>query len=106
MAFRPSDRSIVIQEHGDVLPEGHTNISSFYHDGPGADAFARNSLNHVLYHEVQDALYRLGHQDMHRFTITLYTGGGVPPIPAGFSFLMLNQAYVTDDDGRFIVVEN
>ena len=33
-------------------------------------------------------------------------GGGVPPLPAGFSFLMLNQAYVTDDAGRFIVVEN
>jgi len=59
-----------------VLPEGHTNISSFYHDGPGTDAFDRNSLNHVLYHEVQDALYRLGHQDMHRFTIALSTGGG------------------------------
>lgn len=60
-----------------MLPEGHTNISSFYHDGPGADAFDRNPLNHVLYHEVQDALYRLGHQDMHRFTITRNTGVGV-----------------------------
>jgi len=101
LAYRASDRNVVVQEYGESIPETYTKISDFYHDGGGADMISSYALSHVLFHEVQEVLYKLGEQNMQAVTITRDTGGGVP---AGFIFLTDSDgAILTDDDGAYLM---
>lgn len=51
-------RYAVIQMEGDTAPEDHTVVGTFSH-GPLEDTLPKHSVSHVLYHHVQDALYRV-----------------------------------------------
>lgn len=82
-------KDVYVQPTGRVRPTGGTNLESFEHNEEpvtntetveaGAVDLEVASLNHVIYHHVQDALYRVGVEDMHTVDIHILAGDYVNP---------------------------
>lgn len=83
---------------------GHTSIGTFEH-GPDPDDESLAGMqdfteNHVLYHHVQEALYKIGIQDMQRLTIlrdaprTISIGSGTINVEVGDDTAALTATYV------------
>lgn len=75
VAWNVNTRIATVQFAGDALPVGSTNIGTFEHTTgtePGNEIEKYEfGPNHVLWHHVRDALYKVGHQDMQRVRIDL-----------------------------------
>lgn len=76
LAYRASDKNLLVQAYGASIPGGYTNIGNFYHDGGGVDPVDQVSTNHVLYHDIQDVMYRRGELSMQdvKINFTRLTG--------------------------------
>lgn len=64
VAYNPTTKVATVQAYGDATLAGSTNIGDFYHGGGGVDVLDPVSDNHVIFHHVQDLLYRNGKQNM------------------------------------------
>ena len=62
ISWNSTSKVATIQTNGDAIPGNSTKLGTFVHDD------AQDNLdiaeNHVLYHHVRDALYKVGHTDM------------------------------------------
>ena len=67
LAWNATTRVVTAQSDGDVLPAGSIKLPDYIHDGVG-DVFG-STVNHVLYHHVQDALYKIGELNMQTISI-------------------------------------
>lgn len=72
VSYRASDKHAVLQKYGASAVAGHTVIGDFYHNGGGTDAVGARAASHVLYHDIQDLLYREeGEQNMQAVNIVI-----------------------------------
>ena len=70
IAYKASTLTATIQAKGDALPAGATKIGEFKHDDVLDTLGASNvNENHVFFHHVRDALYKVGQQNMQIVTI-------------------------------------
>lgn len=70
VAWKASTRVATIQAKGDALPAGAVKIGEFKHDDAQDGLGASNiNDNHVFYHHVRDALYKVGEQNMQTVSI-------------------------------------
>jgi uncharacterized protein YjdB len=93
IAWHATNRIATVQAYGDAKPAGSTVLGNFYHnqseDTLGDNPVEGHTENHVLYHHVRDALYKIGVEDMARLTIDLdiiyvaVTGVALTPDPFG-----------------------
>lgn len=68
--YKASTLDVIVQHTGDAAPAGYTNIGNFDHTLDVEDDTAYETpTNHVLYHHVQEALYKVGQQNMQIITI-------------------------------------
>lgn len=71
VAYKAATKEATVQAYGDATLAGAANIGDFYHDGAGADALDGHSENHVIFHHVQDLLYKQGELNMQVVKIIL-----------------------------------
>lgn len=70
VAWNVNTKVALIQPDGTALPEGSIKAGTFDHDD-SADPMGPQNLTHVLYHHVQEVMYRIGWYDMERVSIKL-----------------------------------
>ena len=112
VAFRASTFTVVVQDEGEALPQGFTNIGTFEHHTTD-DALGHS---HTIYHHVRDALYKANVTAMQM--VNIYTdgmtipeapvdpdpGGGGPIDPLGgiLSAVNVKPAAYWDPNGIFL----
>lgn len=77
--WHAATRRVLLESNADAAPaaiggEGMTNLGTFEHDNEAEESTGLNGMqgladNHVLFHHVQDALYKQGVQDMQSIKI-------------------------------------
>ncbi len=74
VAWKASTKEVKVQNDGDAVGVGFTDIGSFDHFDDADDELGNDGAvgteNHVFYHHVRDLLYAAGVQDMQRITIS------------------------------------
>ena len=63
IAYNATTKVATVQTKGDAAPAGSTIIANTVPHNTEGDVLEAG-VNHVLYHHVQDALYKVGEQDM------------------------------------------
>ena len=58
VAWNPKTQVATVQNKGVAAPSGSTVVGEFNHDVPAEDQVGPYKAGHVLYHHVQDVLYR------------------------------------------------
>lgn len=78
--WHPSTRRVLLESNANAAPAAiggaYTNLGTFEHDNEDEESTGLNGMqgladNHVLYHHVQDALYKQGIQDMQSIKILI-----------------------------------
>ena len=74
----PSSRRILLESNANAAPAAiggaYTNLGTFEHNNESEESTGLNGMqdladNHVVFHHVQDALYKQGVQDMQSIKI-------------------------------------
>lgn len=82
VAWNPTTRIAKVQNSGDALGSGFSNIGTFDHFDDADDELGNQpgtgTENHALFHHVRDLLYAEGVEDMQRVSIQA-------PVPVGIS---------------------
>lgn len=67
LSWNATTRTVSAQEDGAAVPAGSIALPDYIHDAAGDELGA--TVNHVLFHHVQSALYDLGILDMQSISI-------------------------------------
>lgn len=67
VGLNKTDRTVQVNKDGTALPSTHPSIGSFEHGNTVSGDYG--DLNHVMYHHVQDLLYKQGITDMQSYPI-------------------------------------
>jgi hypothetical protein len=93
VAWNATTRDAKVQNDGDAVGGGYTDIGSFDHfddaDDELGDDGGTGSESHVLFHHVQDLLYAAGVENMQNITITA-------PKPVGISAVIADDTLAND----------
>ena len=71
LCYNPTTRVVYSQTDGDAIPSGFTKLPDYIHDDTGDEL--GDAGNHVLFHHVRDALYKIGVLDVAYVSILLDT---------------------------------
>ena len=103
--WHPSSRRILLESNANAAPAAiggaYTNLGTFEHDNEDEESTGLNGMqgladNHVLFHHVQDALYKQGVQDMQSVKIyvnrtrSISIGSGTLTVAVGANSAPLN----------------
>lgn len=69
LAYNAKTKEAKIQKPGAAVGAGFTDLGDFHHPNP-SDELGFDG-NHVLYHHVQDMLYKVGEQNMQAVKISM-----------------------------------
>lgn len=99
IAYNATTKVATVQTKGDAPPAGSTLINNNLPHDTGGDPLGIAD-NHVLYHHVQDALYKVGEQDMASVRIdwdTVYKAlTGISSTPATVTLAVAATQQITN----------
>ena len=80
IAYNATTKEVKLQMPGDAPGSGFTDLGDVNHPDP--DDVLEWSGNHVLWHHIRDALYKLGQENMQAVKITKISLEGISVTPA------------------------
>ena len=99
IAYNATTKVATVQTKGDAPPAGSTIINNNLPHNTEGDPLEAG-VNHVLYHHVQDALYKVGQQDMQSVRIdwdTVYKAlTGISSTPATVTLAVAATQQITN----------
>ena len=93
IAYNATTKEVKLQMPGDALGSGFTDLGDVKHPDP--DDVLEWSGNHVLWHHIRDALYKIGQENMQAVKITKIPLEGISVTPATSSIAVAATQQLT-----------
>jgi hypothetical protein len=99
VAWNATTRDAKVQNDGDAVGGGYTDIGSFDHhddaDDEQGDDGGTGTENHVYFHHVQELLYQEGVENMQNITITAPKPEGISSVIADDTLTVAQESQIT-----------